>query len=144
MHLQVTIDQKPIIATTPDLPPITIVKTGTDVVGLDHNPILTDTTAKVIMTPTEAIPGHTAGITDDITGVVHDPHTQPLTHIILTTTLHIADLLHIEAFQLTLEIAADHALDQYTNPPGKAHTSPHHIPRNHKAKHIPKGIQESQ
>ena len=29
---------------------------GTDTVGLDHNAILTDITAKVIMTPTEAIP----------------------------------------------------------------------------------------
>ena len=98
-------------------------KTGTDTVGLDYNPILADITAKVIMTPTVVIPGHTAGITDDITGVVHDTHTQPLTHIILTVTLHIADLLHIEALQLTPEITADHTLNQHTNPPGKVYTN---------------------
>ena len=39
-------------------------KTGTDAAGLDLNPILTDITAKVIMIPTEAIPGHTTGIID--------------------------------------------------------------------------------
>ena len=92
-------------------------KTGTDAVGLDHNPIITDTTAKVTMTPTEAIPGHTTGITDDITGVVHDTHTKPLAHIVLAMTLHIADHLCIEALQLTPEITADHALNQPTNPP---------------------------
>ena len=74
------------IATTIDQPHVTIMKTGTDAVGLDHNPIITDTTAKVTMTPTEAIPGHTTGTSDDITGVVHDVHTQVLTHIIFTTT----------------------------------------------------------
>ena len=72
-------------------------KTGTDVVSLDLNPILTDITAKVILTPTEAIPGHTTGITDDITGVVHNTNTQPLTHIVLAVTLHITDHLHIDA-----------------------------------------------
>ena len=53
------------------------------------------------MTPTEAIPGNTTGITDDITGVVHNTHTQPLTHITLAMTLCIADHLHIGALQLT-------------------------------------------
>ena len=69
------------------------------------------------MTPTEVIPGHTTGITDAITEVVHNAHTQPLTPIILTATLHNADHLHIEALQLTPEITADHTLDQHTNPP---------------------------
>ena len=50
-------------------------KTGTDTVGLDHNPIIADTTEKVTMTPAEAIPGHTTGTTDNITGVVHAAHT---------------------------------------------------------------------
>ena len=92
------------------------------------------------MTPTEAVPGHTTGITDDIAGVVHDTHTQPHTYIILAMTFHIADHLHIEAFQLTPEIAADHALDQPTNPPRKPLTALCHIPANH----TPKGTQESQ
>ena len=115
-------------------------KTGTDTVGLDHIPILTDITAKVTMTPTEAIPGHTTRITDAITGVVHHAHTQMLIHIILTITLHIADHLDIETLQLTLEITADHALNQHTNSPGKACTIYHHIHR----KCIPKQIQELQ
>ena len=119
-------------------------KTGTDVVSLDLNPILTDITAKVAITPTEAIPGHTTGIIDDITGVVHDAHTQALTHIVLTMTLHIADHQHIEALQLTPEIAADHTLNQPTNLPRKLHVTLHHIPADHKAKHIPKGTQELQ
>ena len=119
-------------------------KTGTDIVGLHFNPILPDITAKVIMIPTEAIPGHTTGIADDTTGVVHNTHTQLLTHIVLTTTLHIADHKDIEALQLTPEIAADHALSQPTDPPRKPHTNLHHIPEDHQAKHIPKEIQELQ
>ena len=119
-------------------------KTGTDAVSLDLNPNLTDITAKVIMTPTEAIPGHTTEIRDDITEAVHDSHTHPLAHIILTATLHITDHLDIEALQLTPEIAADHTLNQHTNPPGKACINLHHIHGNHKAKHIPKGIQKAQ
>ena len=139
-----TIDQNLAIAAAPDQPHATIMTTGIDAVSLDLNPNLTDITAKVIMTSTEAVPGHTTDITDDITEVVHDAHTHPLTHIILTMTLHIADYLDIEALQLTPEITANHALDQHTNPSGKACTNLHHIYRNHKAKHIPKGIQESQ
>ena len=115
-------------------------KTGTDVVGLDLNPILTDITAKVALTPTEAIPYPTTGIIDDITGVVHNTHTQLLTHIVLTTTLHITDHLHI-ALQFTPEITADHALNQPTKPPRKPCTNLSHIEANHKAKHIPKGTQ---
>ena len=119
-------------------------KTGTDTVGLHLNTNLEDITAKVIMTPTKAIPGHTTEMTDNITEVVHDTQTQPLIHIVLTATLHITDHLDIEALQLTPEITADHALNQHTNPPGKACTNLRHILRDHKAKHIPKRIQESQ
>ena len=99
-------------------------KTGTDAASLDLNPNLADITAKVIMTPTETIPGHTTEITDNITEVVHDAHTQPLTHIILALTFHIADHLDIEALQLTPEITADHALDQLQTrrSQGKTHT----------------------
>ena len=102
-------------------------KTDIDAVDLDHSPIPADTTAEVAMTPTEAILGHTTGITDDITVVLLDSHTQVLIHIILAMTLHITDHLHTEALQLTLEIAADHALDQPTNPPRKLCTNLHHI-----------------
>ena len=119
-------------------------KKGTDAASLGFNPILTDITAKVIMTPTEVVLGHTTGITDDITGVVHDTHTQTLTHIILTMTLHITDHPYIEALQLTPEIAAGHTLDQPANPPRKPHTTPRHIPTGHKGKHIQKETQELQ
>ena len=72
-------------------------KTGTDAVGLDHNPIIADTTAKVAMTPIEAILGHTTGTTDNSTGVVPNAHTQVLLHIVLAVTLHTVDHLHIGA-----------------------------------------------
>ena len=103
-------------------------KTGTDAVGLDHNHIITDTTAKATMIPTEAIPSHITGTTDSITGVVHDAHTQVFIHIILTVTLHTTDHPHIGALQLTPETAADHVLDQPTNQLRKAHTNLLHNP----------------
>ena len=96
------------------------------------------------MIPTETIPGHTTGITYAITGVVHDAHTQVLIHTVLTVTLHITDHLHIGALQLIPGIAADHALNQPTNPPRKPHTNLHHSPKDHKIKHIQRGIQELQ
>ena len=117
-------------------------KIGTDAVCLDHNPIIAYITAKVIMTPTEAILGHTTGMTDTITGVVHDTHTQTLIHIILTTTLHITDHLFSEALQFTTETTSDHAPNQPINPPRKPHTNLCHIPEDHKIKHISKDIQE--
>ena len=83
----------------------------TDAVGLDHNPILTDTAAKVTMTPTEAIPSYVIGTTKDFTGVVHADHIQVLIHTILTTTLYNEDNLHAGAYQPTQETAVDHALD---------------------------------
>ena len=79
------------------------------------------------MTPTEAVQGHTTEMKDDITEVVHDSHTHPLTPIILTVTLHIAYHLDIEAHQLTPEIAADHTLDQHKKPTRKSsHQSSSH------------------
>ena len=119
-------------------------KKGTNTIGLDHNPIITDTTAKVTMIPTEAFPGHTTWTTDNITGVVHDSHTKVLIHIIPATTLHTANHLHIGVLQLTPETTADHALDQPTNWQRRAHTYLHHNPDDHKVNHIQKGIQESQ
>ena len=119
-------------------------KTGIDTVGLEINPNLGDITAKVIITPTEAVPGHIIEITDNIMEVVHDTHTHPLTHIILTMTLYIVDHPDTEALQLTLEIKVDHALNQHTNPPEKAQTNHHHNHGHYKTKCIPKGIQALQ
>ena len=59
-------------------------KSGTDAVGLGHNPILADTTA------------------DAITGVLPGIHNQMPIHITLTMTPHIRDHPHTEALQLTL------------------------------------------
>ena len=109
-------------------------KAGKDAVGLDHSPIPADTTAEVTMTPIEAIPGHTTGIIDDITGELHNAHTQVLIQIILTVTLHITDHLHKEALQLTLEITVDHAFNQPTNPPRKPCTNLHKHSRRLQAK----------
>ena len=97
----------------------TITKTGTDAVGLDHNPIITYTTAKVTMIPTKAIPGHTTGTTDDITGVIHGAQTQVLIHIILAMTLHTTDHLHIGA----TKIAPCQSSSQFRRPQGKSHTN---------------------
>ena len=94
------------------------------------------------MTPTEAVPGHIIGTTDDITGVVHTNHTQILIHTILTMTLHIEDHLHTGTHQPTQETATDHALDQPTTQLSQLCINLHHIPEDHKIKHIPKRIQE--
>ena len=119
-------------------------KIGTDAVDLNHNPILADIRAIVIMTPTEAIAGHAIGKTDAITEAVHDAHTPPLTHIILAMTLHITDHLDIEALQLTPGITTDHTPEQPTNPPRRPCTDLHCIPANYRVKHIPRGIQKLQ
>ena len=59
-------DQNLKIATI-DQPHATVMKRGTEARGLDHNPTLTDTTAKVTMTLTEPVLGHITGTTEDIT-----------------------------------------------------------------------------
>ena len=79
------------------------------------------------MTPTEAIPGHTTEITDDITEVVHDANTHPLMHLVLAATLHFTDYLDIEALQLPPEITTNHTLNQHTKPTRKSsHQSSSH------------------
>ena len=90
-------------------------KTGTNAVDPDHNHIIKDTTAKITITPTEAILGHTIGTSDNITGVILDAHTQTLMHTVLTMTLHNEGHLQIGAHQFTHQITADHTLNQPTN-----------------------------
>ena len=68
------------------------------------------------------------------------PTLKALMHIILAKTLHTEDHLHIGAHQLTPETAGDHALNQPTNQLRKPHINLHHIPENHKVKHIPKEL----
>ena len=105
-------------------------KSGTDAVGLDHNPILIDTTAEAALTPTEAISGHTTETADVITGVLLGNHAQMPIHIALAMTPHIRDHLCTEALQLTLETTADHNLDQHINQPRKPYTKIYHNPGN--------------
>ena len=119
-------------------------KTGTDTVDPDHNHIIKDTTAKVAITPTEAIPGHSIGTTDDITRVIHNTHTEVLICTILTTTPYIKDHLHTGAHQPTQNTTAYHSLGQPTNQCRKPCIKIHHIPEDSKVKHILKEIQESQ
>ena len=83
------------------------VKTGTEKVIPDHNVIFTDITAQVIVTHTEATPGHNIGIITAHPGVVHDVHIPQIgiTVIDPAMTHHInliADHPHIEVPQLIL------------------------------------------
>ena len=78
VHLHVTTDHHLNIDTSIDPPHTTITKTDTNTVDPDHNHIIKDTTAKVTIIPTEAILGHAIGTADDITGVIHYPHSQTL------------------------------------------------------------------
>ena len=102
-------------------------KTGTGKVIPDHNLIFTDIAAQVVMTHTEATPGHDIGIITATPGVAynaHAPHIE-ITVIDPTTTHHtnlIADHPHIEVPQLTTpEIIVDHIHIHPTNPQGEIH-----------------------
>ena len=114
--------------------------TGRDAVDPDHDHIIKDTTAKVIITPTEAILGHSVGTTDKITGVIHDAYTQVPIHTILIMTLHIKDHHHTGAHQPTKETAAAHILNQPTSQLRKLCIKLHHIPEDPKVIHTQKEI----
>ena len=91
-----------------------------------------------------AILCHTIGTTDDITGVIHNAHTQVLIYTILNATLHIKDHLHTGAHQRTQETAAAHILNQPTNQVRKPHIKHHHFPENPNIIHTQKEVKESQ
>ena len=88
------------------------------------------------MTPIEAIPGHTTGTTDDITGVVCDAHTQPLTHHSCHDTPHHRSSSHRSSSTYSRDCSRSHSqsaykpakkgshqsLSQFRRPLGKAHT----------------------
>ena len=105
-------------------------KSDTDAVDPDHNPILTDTIAEAAMTPTETIPGHSTGTADAITGVLPSTHTPMPIHITVTKTPHIGDYLCTEVVELTLETTADHNLGQHISQPRRPYTIIHHDPGN--------------
>ena len=123
-------------------------KTGTVKIIPDHNLIFTDITAQVIMTHTEATPGHNIGIIAATTRVAHDTH---IPHIEITVTnpavLHQTYLFsghpHIEVPQFTTpEIIADHIHAHSTNLQGEICTGHIHIPADHKANHTSRRTQE--
>ena len=119
-------------------------KSGTDAVGLGHNPILKDTTAEATVPPTEVIPDHTTGTADAIVGVLPNAHAQMPIHITLATRPNIRDYPCTEALQLTLETAADHDLNQHIYQPRRPHTKIHHDPGNPTVLHTLRETPESQ
>ena len=114
----------------------------TDTVDSYHNHTITDTAAKVTITPTEHVLGHTIGNTGDITGVVHADHTQTLIHDTLTMTPHIEGHPLREAHQLTHENAADHGPNQDNSESRKPCIKIHHIQEEPKVIHTLREIQE--
>ena len=112
-------------------------KTGTDAVDPDQDHIIKDTAEKAML-------GHTIWTADDITGVIHDAHTQRLIFTVLTVTLHIEGHLLTGAHQLSHEIKADHTLSQPTGQLRKLCIRIHHIPEDSKVINTLDKIQESQ
>ena len=116
----------------PDKVQDTTMKTGTGEVVPGHNIIFTDITAHVIMTRTEAAPGHDIGIITATPGVAcnaHAPHIGSTT--INPTMTHYTDLItdnpHVEVPQPTTpEIIEDHFHIHSINPQSEIHTG--HIP----------------
>ena len=78
-------DHNPGIDITTAQPHATISQIGTEAADLDHNHTTEDTTAIVIINPSEHILGHPTETTGDIVGVVHANSIQTLLHITLTT-----------------------------------------------------------
>ena len=119
----------------------TTMKTRTGEVIPDHNLIFTDIAAQVIMTYTEAAPGHAIGIITVTPGVAHGAH---VPHIEITVNdpamTHHTDLItdhpHIEVPLLTTpEIIVDHIHIHPTNPQGEFHIGHTHTPADHEANH---------
>ena len=119
-------------------------KSGTDTVGLDHNPILADTTAEATVTQTEAIPSHTTETVNAITGVLPGTHTKMPIHITLAMIPHIGVHPCTEALQLTLQTTADHNLNQHIYQPRRPHTKLPHDPGNPTVLHTLRETPESQ
>ena len=119
----------------------TAIKTGTGKVISDHNLILTDIAAQVIMIQTEAAPAHDIGIFAVTPGIAHNAYTphKGITVINHVTTHHcnlIAYHPHIEVPQLTTpEIIVDHIHVYPTNPQDKICIDHTHTPVDHEANH---------
>ena len=101
----------------------------------------TDIAAQVIITHTEAAPGHNTGIittTQELVHNAHTPHTE-ITVINATATHHTtptASHPHTEVSQpTTSEIEVDPIHIHPSNPPGEICTGQIHIPADHEANH---------
>ena len=129
------------IATTQGQVQDTTKKTGTGEVIPDHSLIFPGIAAKVVMTHTEAAPGHDTGIIAATPGVAHNTHAPhiEITVTNATMTYHIdptTDHPHTEVPQPTTpEIEVDPAHIPSANPPGEICTHHIHIPADHKATH---------
>ena len=88
----------------------TITRTGAETADQGQSPVPADVVVTVIMTPTEAIPGHIIEKVDATIGVPHNA-VAPLL-IITVMTHHIEDHPHVGILQLIQKITADpnHAL----------------------------------
>ena len=126
----------------------TTMKTGMGKVIPDTNLIFTDIAAQVIMTHTEATPGHDIGIIIATPGVTHDAQTLHIEITVSdpTTTYHtnfITDHPYIDVPQLTTpEIVVDHVHVHPTNPQGEICIGHTHIQADHEANHTPRRTQE--
>ena len=99
------IDRIPTPGITPGQLLDTITRTDTDTADQGCSLIPTDIEVTVIMTPTEAIPGHIIKTGDATIGVLHDAITPVL--IIFAVIPHIKDHPHIGVLQLIQKIAVD-------------------------------------
>ena len=112
VHLHIAIDHNPCIDITTAQPHTTVLQIGTEEVSLDYNHTIGGTAAKVTISPSEHILGHTTETTGDLTEVVQTDSILTLLHTPLTMTLHIKEPPLIEAHQPIHKIAVDHTLSQ--------------------------------
>ena len=118
-------DMIPTPGITPDQLLDTITRTDTDTADQGHSPIPTDIKVTVVMTPTEAVPGHIIETVDTTIGVLYDAITPVF--IIFTMTHYINDYPHIGVLQLIQKIAADPDHVLHINQVKKLHINLHPI-----------------
>ena len=143
VHLHVIIDHNPGIDITTAQSHATVLQIGTEEVDLDHNHTTEGTTAKVTITPSEHVLGHTTGTTRELTEVVHANSILTLIHTALTVTPHIKNPPVIEAHLPIHRIAANHTLGQPISQLRKPHIRIHPNPEDPTEIHSIRRTQES-
>ena len=141
--LYTIIDHNPSMDITTAQLHTTIPQIGIEAIDLNPNDTTEDITAKVTISPSEHVIGHTTETMEDMTGVVHVDSTHTLLHTTLTETPHIEDPPLIEAYQPIHEITAIHTLGQPIGQLRKPHIRIHPIPEDPTDIHTIRGIQES-